>query len=177
MEQFEVKRRLIKKIDAEGGLLGIANEYFENIKNLDNGGFEGDYGILTQVNAYFSDEGKLVVDVHQLKGQELDDFLSADDGREKAMESRKRWSGFLDSATGYNAKQRGDKAKENAKKASKAKTGISAARHFMKMAKNISEEKVADAEVLISDIEKELEMGNNTRAHSLANKLTKFLEG
>ena len=177
MEQFEVKRGLIKKIDGEGGLSSIANEYFEDVKKTDNNGIEGHYGILTHVNAYYSDDGKLVVDVQQLKGNELDDFLSKDNGRQEAMESRKRWSGFLDVATGYNAKQRGDKAKENAKKASKAKSGINQARKFMEMAKNISDEKIADAEAIILEIEKELEKSNNTRAHSLSNKLTKLLEG
>ena len=48
-------------------------------------------------------------------------------GREIAMESRKRWSTFLDEVTGYNAKQRSDKAKENAKKFSKAKGAIKVA--------------------------------------------------
>jgi hypothetical protein len=93
------------------------------------------------------------------------------------MDSRRRWSGFLDYATGYNGKQRGDKAKENAKKASKAKNGITSAKHFMKMSKNLSDEKISQAELLIKEIEHELEMGNNTRAHSLSNKLKKVLEG
>ncbi len=177
MEQFEVKRGLIKKIGEEGGLSYIAPKYFDNVKNIENNGIEGNYGILTYVKAHYSNEGKLVVDVEQLKGQDLDDFLSKDNGREEAMESRRRWSGFLDQVTGYNGKQRGDKAKENAKKASKAKNGITSARHFMKMAKNISDEKISQAEAMISDIENELENGNNTRAHSLSNKLTKLLEG
>ena len=177
MEQFEVKRGLIKKIDEEGGLSNVATKYFDNITNTENKGIEGNYGILTHVNAYYSDEGKLVVNVEQLKGQDLDDFLSKENGRDEAMESRRRWSGFLDYATGYSGKQRGDKAKENAKKASKAKNGISSARHFMKMSKNLSDEKISQAEAMIEDIEHELEKANNTRAHSLSNKLKKLLEG
>ena len=53
---------------------------------------------LTKVSGQFDSDGKLAVDVEQLKGEALSDFLSSDGGREQAMESRKRWSGFLDQA-------------------------------------------------------------------------------
>ena len=47
----------------------------------------------------------------------------------------------------------------------------------MKMSKNLSDEKISQAEAMIEDIEHELKNANNTRAHSLSNKLTKLLEG
>ena len=90
------------------------------------------------------------------------------------MESRKRWSGFLDEATGYNSKQRGDKAKEGAKKISKSKSAISMARKFMEVSANVSDEKKENAEDLIRQIEEKLEEGNGTRALSLSEKLNKL---
>ena len=69
---------------------------------------------------------------------------------------------------------RGDKAKEWAKKASKAKLAIKAARHFMEMSSNVSDEDVATAESLIEEIEAALAENNNTRAASRGKKLGKL---
>ena len=99
---------------------------------------------MTSITAEYNAMGKLVVDVSQER-PEFDD----PDAMEVAMDSRRRWSTFLDEATGYSAKQRGDKAKEFAKKGSKAKSGISQARKFMEMATNISDETRAEAESMI----------------------------
>jgi len=95
-----------------------------------------------------------------LKGADLADFLDAEGGREQAMESRKRWSSFLDDATGYNAKQRGDKAKEDAKKISKAKSAIKMAHKSMEMMKNLEQETIDKANELIASLESVLESGN-----------------
>ena len=118
METFEVKRGLAKKLAAAGGLAGVAGKHFENVDGSGDS-FNGSHGIMTSITAEYNAMGKLVVDV----SQERPDF---DDpgAMEVAMDSRRRWSAFLDEATGYSAKQRGDKAKEFAKKASKAKSGI-----------------------------------------------------
>ena len=75
------------------------------------------------------------------------------------MESRKRWSGFLDEATGYNAKQRGDKAKEDAKKLSKAKSAIKMAHKSMEMMKNVDQATVEKAHELIEALEATMEKG------------------
>ena len=64
------------------------------------------------------------------------------------MESRRRWSTFLDEATGYNAKQRGDKAKEEAKKFSKAKSAIKMAHKSMELMKNLDQETIDKANEL-----------------------------
>ncbi len=85
------------------------------------------------------------VDVVQLKGTDLEAFLSADGGREQAMESRRRWSMFLDEATGYTAKQRGDKAKEDAKKFSKAKSAIKMIRKSIEMSTTVTQETIDTA--------------------------------
>ncbi len=173
METFEVQRGLIKKVIADGGLIALANNYFENVKTTEDDSFEASFGILSRVSGRYSEKGKLVMDVEQMKGSELSDFLSEDGGREKAMESRQRWSGFLDEATGYSAKKRGDKAKESAKKASKAKSAMSQARHFMKMSE-VEESLAQQAEGLIAEIEEALENGDNSRAASRGEKLGKL---
>lgn len=170
METFEVKRGLIKKLAADGGLTTLASRHFDNV-NGDGDTFEGHHGIMSSIKAEYNSLGKLVVDVVN----ERPDFDDPD-AMTVAMDSRRRWSAFLDEATGYNSKQRGDKAKEFAKKAAKAKSGISQARHFMGMAENLSDEVRAEAEGYISTIEALLEAGDNTKAESTAKKLGKLLE-
>ena len=103
--------------------------------------------------------------------------ISADPEAVKAaMDVRRKWTIFLDEATGYNSKQRGDKGKEWAKKASKAKSAISSARHFMGLSENLSDEVRAQAESMIEGIEAALTQGDNTGAAGRAKKLTKSLE-
>ena len=75
MERFEVKRGLVKTINSEGGLKSLANKHFENVKDTDNGGFSASWGLMTEINAHYDDDGKLVVDVQQLKGIDLQNFL------------------------------------------------------------------------------------------------------
>jgi len=170
METFEVKRGLIKNMASEGGLAGLAASHFDNV-NGSGDAFEGSHGIMSSIKAEYSALGKLVVDVTN----ERPDFDDPS-AMEMAMDTRRRWSTFLDEATGYTSKQRGDKAKEFAKKGSKAKSGISQARHFMEMATSITDETRAQAEELIITIEALLEAGDNTKAESTSKKLGKFLE-
>ena len=177
MEQFEVKRGLIKKSGGNAGLAKLGGQFFGEVSSGVDGGFTASFGILSKVSAHYSDEGKLVVDVEQLKGPELEAVLSSDGGREKAMESRKRWSGFLDQATGYNSKQRGDKAKEATKKISKSKSNIKLALKLMEMSTTIDDATKEQAHLLIAEIEEKLEEGNGTRALSLSEKLSKLVEG
>jgi hypothetical protein len=170
METFEVKRGLAKKLAEEGGLCGLATKHFDTV-NGSGDAFEGNHGIMSSIKAEYNALGKLIVDV-------VNDRPDFDDPNAMAvaMDSRKRWSAFLDEATGYNAKQRGDKAKEFAKKAAKAKTGISQARHFMGLSTNLTDEKKAMAEEMIGTIEALLDAGDNTKAESTAKKLQKMIE-
>ena len=170
METFEVKRGLGKKLASEGGLAGVASKHFDNVDG-DGDAFTGSHGIMTSITGEYNSLGKLVVDVNQ----ERPDF-DDENAMAVAMDSRRRWSSFLDEATGYTAKQRGDKAKEFAKKAAKAKSGISQARNFMKLATNLSEDVVTQADELISTIEDLLDAGDNTKAESTAKKLSTLLE-
>jgi hypothetical protein len=155
METFEVKRGLVKSIGGNAGLAKMATEYFNDVQVDTEGIFTANFAILKQVECGFNEKGKLEVEVEQMKGSDLGDFLESDGGREKALESRKRWSNFLDAATGYNPKQRGDKAKEAGKK--------------------MGDDTKAEAEVLIAEIESKLAEGDGTRAASLSEKLNKLL--
>ena len=159
MEKFAVKRGLVKQIGGNAGLAKLATEYFDNVNANSDGEFTASFGILTSVTGHFDKDGKLVVDVEQLKGEALGEFLSGDGGREQAMESRKRWSGFLDQATGYNAKQRGDKAKEEAKKFSKAKSAIKMAHKSMEMSTKLTDEVKATALSMIAELEFMIDSG------------------
>ena len=159
MEKFAVKRGLVKQIGGNAGLAKLATEYFDNVNANSDVEFTASFGILTSVTGHFDKDGKLVVDVEQLKGEALGEFLSGDGGREQAMESRKRWSGFLDQATGYNAKQRGDKAKEEAKKFSKAKSAIKMAHKSMEMSTKLTDEVKATALSMIAELESMIDSG------------------
>ena len=64
--------------------------------------------------------------------------------------------------------------RDRAKKASKAKSAISAARHFMSMSEAIPQDKIGQAEELISEIEEALESNENTKAAGRAEKLNKL---
>jgi len=75
------------------------------------------------------------------------------------MESRRRWSAFLDEATGYNAKQRGDKAKEEAKKFSKAKSAIKMAHKSMEMMQDLDPAVIETANMMIADLEATIDSG------------------
>ena len=171
MERFEVKRGLVKQVTAEGGLAALASRHFELVEADGENSFSGSHDIMTSIVGQYSDKGALIVDVTNVPPN-FDD----PDAMARAQDTRKRWTTFLDESTGYNSKQRGDKAKEWAKKASKAKSAVSAARHFMGMSENISEEVKAQAEVLISEIEAALEDNDNTRAAGRGEKLNKLLD-
>ena len=159
MERFAVKRGLIKSMGGNAGLAKLATTYFENINVNSEGVFTGSYGLLVSVQGSYDDAGKLAVEVMQLKGGDLTSFLDSDDGPTKAMESRKRWSGFLDDATGYNAKQRGDKAKEETKKFSRAKSAIKMAHKSMELMKNLDQATIDKANELIASLEAMIEAG------------------
>ncbi len=159
MERFAVKRGLVKSTGGNAGLAKLATNYFENINVDAEGVFTGSYGLLVQVQGSYDSAGKLAVEVEQMKGDALGEFLESDGGREKAMESRRRWSSFLDEATGYNAKQRGDKAKEEAKKFSKAKSAIKMAHKSMQLISGIDQSVIERANELIQALEEKIEAG------------------
>ena len=171
MERFEVKRGLIKQVTAEGGLAALANRHFEVVEADGDNSFTGSHDIMTSIAGHYSDKGALIVNVTNV----LPNFDDAD-AMARAQDTRRRWTTFLDQSTGYNSKKRRDKAKEWAKKASKAKSAVSAARHFMGMTHNLSDEVRVQAEDLIAEIEAALEDKDNTRAAGRGEKLNKLLD-
>ncbi len=160
MERFEVKRGLIKSTGGNAGLAKLATEFFNDVEVNAEGVFTASYAILESVTGEYTADGKLQVDVVQMKGDALSDFLSGDGGREEAMASRSRWSSFLDRATGYSGKQRGDKAKEQAKKFSKARSAIKMAHKSIEMSSSINQETIDKAHVMIAELEEMIEAGN-----------------
>lgn len=159
MERFAVKRGLEKTIGGNAGLARIATTHFNAINVDTEGVFTGSFGILSKITGHFGTDGKLVVDVEQMKGDDLGAFLDSDGGREQAMESRRRWSSFLDEVTGYTAKQRGDKAKEEAKKFSKAKSAIKMALKSIEMSSSVSQETVDKANAMIEELQSMIDSG------------------
>lgn len=121
MERFHVRRGHEKKTGGNAGLAKLAAEAFDGATADVDGRFQASFGLMVSVTGEYLD-GRLVVDVTQLKGEDLQSFLE-ENGMEVAMESRRRWSTFLDDATGYNAKQRGDKAKEEEQEHQQRKIG------------------------------------------------------
>ena len=159
MERFAVKRGLEKSIGGNAGLAKMAAQHFDNVQANAEGEFQASFGLRSQISGCYTDQGKLQVDVVQLKGADLETFLSAEGGREQAMESRRRWSAFLDEATGYTAKQRGDKAKEDAKKFSKAKSAMKMIRKTIEMSSTVTQETIDKAETMIAELEGMIERG------------------
>ena len=89
METFEVKRGLVKSIGGNAGLAKLATSYFEMVEASAEGHFTGNFAIMKKVTGHYNEDGKLIVDVDQMKGQELGDFLATDNGKSLAtMQSR-----------------------------------------------------------------------------------------
>ncbi len=131
MERFATTRGLVKQVTADGGLAELAKKFFDDVESTGENAFKGSHGIMKSIEGHYQGDALIVEVVN-----EKPDF-SNPDAIQAAREDRKRWTQFLDESTGYDAKKRGDKAKEWGKKANKAKSAISAARHFMKLAKNL----------------------------------------
>ena len=145
MERFAVKRGVEKSVGGNAGLCKLAAEMFDGAEADSAGKFTASFGLMTSVVGSYED-GKLAVDVQQLKGADLAEFLDTK-GPEVAMESRKRWSSFL------------DKAKENAKRISKAKSTIKLAHKTLEMTKKIDDAGKAKILEMIAELEQLLEDG------------------
>ena len=159
MERFAVKRGLEKKMGGNAGLSKLAAQYFNDLQVTAEGAFTGSHGILTRISGEYGSDGKLALEVEQLKGADLSAFLGGEGGRQEAMESRKRYSSFLDEATGYSPKQRGDKAKEEAKKFSKARSAIKMAHKSMEMSSSITQETIDQAHAMIAELQSMIDAG------------------
>ena len=103
MERFDVKRGLVKQVTSNGGLAVLARDYFDNVEDTGDNSFNGSHDIMTSIVASYNEQGALIVNVTNIPP----DFEDAE-AVKSAMEARKNWTLFLDAATGYNSKQRGD---------------------------------------------------------------------
>ena len=92
-----------------------------------------------------------------------------------AMEDRKRWTTFLDKATGYNSKQ-GGQGEGMGQEAAKAKSAVSSARHFMEMSDSIPADKIEKAESLIEEIESLLKKMRIPRPKGNQRRLNKLFD-
>ena len=104
----------MKKIGEEGGLSSLASKYFDNVDVQDIHAFSASHGIMTSIDGKYDDSGALIVDVTNVP-PDFDD----PDAVKSAMDARKRWTQFLDEATGYNSKQRGRQSQGMGKKSLK----------------------------------------------------------
>ena len=170
MERFDVRRGIIKEVSSNGGIAALAKEFFDTVDSTSDSSFEASHGVITSIEARYENSAMIV------KVTNVPPDFDDKEAVKSAMDDRKRWTAFLDKATGYNSKKRGDKAKEWAKKASKAKSAISAAKHFMEMSESVPVEKKEQAESLISEIETLLEANENTKAAGRAEKLNKLFK-
>jgi hypothetical protein len=68
------------------GLARIATTYFDDIQVNAEGVFTGSFAILTHITGHFGSDGKLVVDVEQMKGEDLNHFSR------RTADVNKQWS-------------------------------------------------------------------------------------
>ena len=99
---FPVKRGHVKKTD----LAEIMRNAFGDVEK-DGEWLTSSYQLIRSIRARYDGLTKLVVENDQEK--RMDDM-------DAAVATMKAWNSFLNEATGFNAKQRGKKAQEAAKK-------------------------------------------------------------
>lgn len=116
MQEYEVKRGLTKSVD----LKGLFEAHFGSAK-LENGWIVGSYGNMTRLAVKY-EKTQLVVDTQS--DPTIAKRVAAGDkaAMEMFQDTHKRWNTFLFDATGYDAKTRGKKAQEKAKKEGKEAT-------------------------------------------------------
>ena len=95
MERFDVRRGKVKQIEEEGGLSALAGSFFDNIESDDSSSFSGSHGIMTSISGRFEGNA-LIVDVTNVAPNFEDP-----EAMKVAMDDRKRWTAFLEEATGY----------------------------------------------------------------------------
>lgn len=100
--QYPVKRGHVKKTD----LGEIMENAFGSVKT-DGDWYESSFHLIRSLRARYDGLTTLIV---------INDQEKRMDDMESATATMKAWNQFLNEATGYNAKQRGKKAQEAAKK-------------------------------------------------------------
>lgn len=111
MQEYEVKRGLTKKND----LAQLLSAAFGSSKK-DGEWHMASFGAMPTIKAKYSAQGTLVVDTESLKDLAAKVAKGDKEALQLTLDTQKRWNEFLLQATGYDAKQRGKKAQEKAKK-------------------------------------------------------------
>jgi hypothetical protein len=114
MQEYEVKRGLAKKTD----LKGLFEQHFGPAKD-EAGWIAGGFGAMPMIKAKYE---KDTLHVDTQSRNDLAGMVAKGDKQalQMTLDTQKRWNDFLLAATGYDAKQRGKKAQEKAKKAAPA---------------------------------------------------------
>lgn len=106
MTEFDIKRGFYEKI--EGAKLGeIMKEIFGNVTEKD-GMYTSHYGVMSEICAKVASKTQML-----LKTVNTEDVKSFSD--EEILNSKRKLNTFLETATGFTAKQRMDRAKKKAK--------------------------------------------------------------
>lgn len=112
MQEYEVKRGLTKKNDLQQ-LLTTAFGAAKNEGEWTTAGF----GAMPLIKAQYTPKGTLVVDTQSRTDLAAKVAKGDQEALRLTLDTQKRWNEFLLQATGYDARQRGKKAQEKAKKA------------------------------------------------------------
>lgn len=110
MQEYEVKRGLAKKTD----LRTLFSQQFGDVKE-EAGWLTGGFGAMPVIKAKYEGD-RLIVDTSSKSDLAARVAKGDKEALQLTLDTQKRWNDFLLNATGYDAKQRGKKAQEKAKK-------------------------------------------------------------
>jgi hypothetical protein len=103
MKEFDIKRGHFKKIDGDG-LKQLMAETFDDAQESDDG-LVASWGALEKLTVQLKGKTTLCVDTK----------MRTDVTEDEATETIKRYNGFMEAATGFNAKERKKRSEKKAK--------------------------------------------------------------
>ena len=109
MQTFEIKRGHGKTLE-DGGLKNMMEEEFGSVKDDDESTFNASFKALKSITVEFRSIKEIGVET------ETDNDASPED----SLAAHQAYNKFMQNVTGFNAKQRVDRAKARAKKEAKA---------------------------------------------------------
>ena len=109
MQTFEIKRGHGKTLE-DGGLKNMMEEEFGSVKNDDE----------TTFNASFKALKSITVEFRSIKEIGVETDTDNEASPEDSLAAHQAYNRFMEAVTGFNAKQRVDRAKARAKKEAKA---------------------------------------------------------
>lgn len=105
MQELDIRRGHFENIEGER-LKQLMIDVFGEVQESEGGKFSSDFGAMAPITAWVKDKKTLCVEI--ITRQDVDDNT--------AMDSIKAKNNFLESATGYTAKERLKRLKNKAKK-------------------------------------------------------------